>query len=179
MKKFEYKKWVTNNKHGLIIEQAGTGSNTGSGTSGCDTTACDSQWLPPNLNWPNQSNFECTGQQTYASLGSHLLPQVNSLANQTTNLVCFGGLHHPVGCWSCSDPCVANSTFCQQNPNGMVGSNCYSLGNHALNSWQDISQKGNLGFGTGNSGQPQKGQWKRKAAKLRWAACMTGSCCQN
>ena len=44
-------------------------------------------------------------------------------------------------------------------------------------SWNDIHALTIAGFGTGPSGQPQKGQFKRKLAKISWANCMSVECC--
>ena len=63
-------------------------------TSGCDNSmagSCAQQWLPSNMNWPNMTNFACTGNQTYSSVEQNQLNQETNLLNQNgvTNIPSF------------------------------------------------------------------------------------------
>ena len=66
----------------------------------------------------------------------------------------------------------------QNSPNGNANWT-YNPTNYP--NYNQIVQIANQLFGTGGAGQPQKGQFKRKAAKVGWAQCLqnTGCCATN
>ena len=59
--------------------------------------------------------------------------------------------------------------------NGTQGNPVYNTS--TTYTYNQIRQIANTLFGTGGAGQPQKGQFKRKAAKAGWCQCMQNSGC--
>ena len=94
---------------------------------------CKNQMLPPNINWPNMTNFACTGGNTFESLFYQKQSQAQTISTQN-NIPAT--THGPANSWN------------------------------GISSW--VNSQG--------IAQPQKGQLKRKYAKMRWALCAIQNC---
>ena len=56
----------------------------------CDNTmngSCAQTHLPPNMNWPNMTNFACTGGNTFMGLQQRMYQQLSSDINLYMRLV--------------------------------------------------------------------------------------------
>ena len=135
------------------------GSVPGTPPNACSQSvmnSCTQQWLPPNLNWPNMTNFGCTGGNTFSSLMNNMGTQVTSIlgglsgwsAGMIPSLLCLGGT-----------PCL----------------NTWGTVNQPLTgSWSNITSWVNTH--AQQQGIPNPGQLKRKIAKAKWAQCMQDGC---
>ena len=75
MKKSQLRKIIRESIKELINEQ-----------SPCDNTmngSCAQQWLPPTLNWPNMTNFACTGNPHYNGAMNNHWTGATSIMTQT------------------------------------------------------------------------------------------------
>ena len=113
----------------------------------------------------NSPNSQCAQQW----FGNH----ANNFANFMSNKDCTG-THTYEGVMNNLLPQIV--TLWQNRPN----QNSAWLIQGQGNNYNDIHQMTIDAFGTGGSGQPQKGQFKRKVAKLYWAWCTHNACgCNN
>ena len=132
-------------------------------TSACPPSvmnSCTQQWLPPNMNWPNMTNFGCTGGNTFSSLMNNMGTQV---ANILTGLTSWTAQMPPLMLCLSGAPCWNTWGFINQPLTG---------------SWSNITSWVNTNSpSTANPpGISNPGQLKRKIAKAKWAQCMQDGC---
>ena len=158
MKKSELKKVIRESIKELMNEQQST---PGPGCTTSDLTmagSCAQTHLPPNMSWSNSVNYNCQGYGSpkFTSLISTMYPQISQLVpyfwNSNTNV---------------TPPEVRQLRQATKNMPS------YSQISSAVNTYASQVAGGITSpTGTITLSSQQKGQLKRKLAKLNWAHCM-------
>ena len=141
MKKSQLRKLVRESIKELINEQTSC-DNSMAGT-------CAQTHLKPNYNWPNMTNFACTGTHTFQGL-------MNNMSTQITTLF---------------TPCMLNAV---SNYNSTTGNNIIQA--YQDPTWSGTSNWVNLVQQICPMSNQVRGQIKRKVSKYRWAECMIAEC---
>ena len=185
MEKFNYKKWVTENKYGKINEQTVSCPSGTLYNSGCDDPSVVNQ-VGGNMTDPYWINTCCTGSMTGGGPGGGSGSMSGSMSGPNyagcgmgyTTSACAQQWFGPnainfanfMGNKNCTNFQSTSNKLEQQAYTIMQGAPNPQQGPY--NNWNDIKNAANA------SGlqQPQKGQFKRKAAKGRYALCMNQAC---
>jgi hypothetical protein len=125
----------------------------------CDNSmagSCAQTHLPPNMNWPNMTNFACTGTHTFSGLFTNNMTQVQNLINIYSPNASTGGSNNPVD--------LAAGVLFQFLFAGY------------LHSWSSLQSGINTYASTVGMTREHRGQMKRKIAKAIWAQCMIQQC---
>ena len=149
MEKSQLRKIIRESIQQLMTEQ-----------TSCDNSmagSCAQTHLPPNMNWPNMTNFACTGTNTYDGLISNMQNQMNNIFQ--ANGASFSGGNTP-------GDLAAGELI-----------NFFGATGGGLNvTYSVISQGVNTYASTVGMSNQQRGQLKRTIAKLLWSSCMKNEC---
>jgi hypothetical protein len=178
MTTFNYKKWVTDYKQGKPLFEQTTGSYTGSYSTGSFTGSYSTGSYTGSYTGSSSTGSSSTGSGT----GSGCDNSPNSQCAQTyfgsANANNFTNYMSNQSCTTYQSTKANNQAgavqLAQNSPNGNAN---WTYNPTDYPDYNQIKQIANTLFGQGGAGQPQKRQFKRKAAKVGWAQCLQNSGC--
>ena len=144
-KKFEYKKWVTENKFGLLLEQTGSGTGSGNPSTGSGN---------PSTGSGMQVCYGCVNNQTVNSGGIQFNVQSNGYCGTMSNQGVTTTYYYPQTHSQLANCGIPPSTGSGSGSGSAVSSSCNPSSWSNYSNWINNILPNNGAFSSPNPNQP-------------------------